>query len=92
MATLVPSVNMKRSAPFNVIQIINDAPPSSLMVSTTSPKVKTTKGEELGVLLGSQHFGGRGACWSFEMGLGRLTSNSLTHTNLHKPNNKLVNP
>jgi hypothetical protein len=23
-------------------------------------------------------------------GLGRLTSNSITHTNLHKPNNKLV--
>jgi hypothetical protein len=25
------------------------------------------------------------------MGLRRLTSNSFTHTNLHKPNNKLVN-
>jgi hypothetical protein len=24
------------------------------------------------------------------MGLGRLTINSITHTNLHKPNNKLV--
>jgi hypothetical protein len=24
------------------------------------------------------------------MGLGRLTSNSITHINLHKPNNKLV--
>jgi hypothetical protein len=23
-------------------------------------------------------------------GIGRLTSNSLTHTDLHKPNNKLV--
>jgi hypothetical protein len=23
-------------------------------------------------------------------GLGRLTSKSITHTNLHKPNNKLV--
>jgi hypothetical protein len=24
-----------------------------------------------GMLLGSQHFGGRGACWSFRMGLGK---------------------
>jgi len=43
------------------------------------------------VIPGSQHFGGRGACWSFGMGLGRLTSKSLTHTDLHKPNNRVVN-
>jgi hypothetical protein len=30
----------------NVIDV--DAPPSSLMDSTTSPKMKTTKGEEVG--------------------------------------------
>jgi hypothetical protein len=34
-----------------------------------------------GAFLGSQHS---------RMGLGRLTSTSLTHTDLHKPNNKLV--
>jgi hypothetical protein len=44
-----------------------------------------------GALLGLSHFEGKGACWSSGMGLGRLTSKSLTHTNLHKPNNKLVN-
>ncbi len=55
------------------------------------------KGEDIGrrrswgALFSSQHFGGRGVCWSSEMGLGRLASNSLTHTNLQKPNNKLVN-
>ncbi len=38
----------------------------------------------------SQHFVGKGACWSSGMGLGRTTSSSLIHTNLHKPNNKLV--
>jgi len=54
------------------------------------------KGEDIGrrkswgVLLGSQHFKGRGVCWSSEMGLRKLISNSLTHINLHKPNNKLV--
>ncbi len=55
-----------------------------------------SKGEDNGrkksldALFDSQHFGGRRACWSFEMGLGRLTSNSITHTDLHKLNNKLV--
>jgi hypothetical protein len=43
-----------------------------------------------GTFISSQHFGGRGACWSSRMGLGRMTSNSLTHIDLHKPNNKLV--
>jgi len=38
-----------------------------------------------------QHFGGRRACWSSKMGLGRLISNSITHMDLHKSNNKLVN-
>ncbi len=42
------------------------------------------------MLFNSQHFRGRGACWSFGMGLRRLTSNSITHMDLHKPNNKLV--
>jgi hypothetical protein len=38
-------------------------------------EVKTM--EEQGVrdmFLGSKHFGGRGACWSFGMGLGRMTN------------------
>ncbi len=44
-----------------------------------------------GALPSLQHFGGRRVCWSSEMGLGRLINNSITQTNLHKPNNKLVN-
>jgi len=43
-----------------------------------------------GMLHDSQRFGGKGVYWSSEMGLGRLTCKSLTHTNLHKPNNRLV--
>jgi hypothetical protein len=35
-----------------------------------------------GVLPGLQHFGGRGACYNFGMGLGRLTSNSIIHMDL----------
>jgi hypothetical protein len=68
-----------------------DAPPSSLMDSTVSPKVKTSKGKgvEACSLAGSisrveGHVG------VSRWGLGRLISNSITHTDLHKPN-KLVN-
>ncbi len=48
------------------------------------------KKKNRGVLPSSLHFRGRGVCWSSGMRLGRLTSNSITHTGLHKPNNKLV--
>ncbi len=39
---------------------------------------------------GLQHFGGRGACWSSGMGLGRMTSNHSFTRTCTKPNNKLV--
>jgi hypothetical protein len=38
----------------------------------------------------SQHFGVEGHARPPGWGLGRVTSNSIIHTNLHKPNNKLV--
>jgi hypothetical protein len=44
-----------------------------------------------GSLLSSQHFGSRGACWSSRMGLRRMKIGSIIHTDMHKPNNKLVN-
>jgi hypothetical protein len=43
-----------------------------------------------GTFLGSQHFKSKGACWSSGMRLGRMTSRSIIHMDLHKPNNKLV--
>jgi hypothetical protein len=68
-----------------------DTPPSSLMDSTANLKMKTTKGERIGVrslicsiLRVEGHAGALG--W----GLGRLMSKSITHTDLHKLNNKLV--
>ncbi len=33
---------------------------------------------------------GKGACWSSGMGLGRVTSFSITHSNMHPTNHKLV--
>jgi hypothetical protein len=60
------------------------------MDSTTNPKVKTTKG---GVVARSLARNTLGVKWRAKVprwGLGRLTSNSIIHTDLHKPNNKLV--
>ncbi len=69
-----------------------DTPPSSLMDSTASPKVKTMKGEGVGVrYLVCSILGVKGCASAPRWGLGILTSNSITHTNLYKPNNKLVN-
>jgi len=54
-------------------------------------KMKTSEEQGVGNMFpGSQHFGGRRACWSSKMGLGKMTKNySLTWT-CTKPNNKLV--
>jgi len=61
------------------------------MDSTVSPKVKTTEREGMGAhsltrntSRVKRHDGAP------RWGLGRLISNSITHTYLHKPNNKLV--
>jgi hypothetical protein len=61
-----------------------------------------SKGEDIGrkrswgAFVGSQHFEGRGVCWNSSMGTRKIDkqfnySHGLaTHTDLHKPNNKLV--
>ncbi len=70
----------------------NDVPPNSLMDSTTSLKMKTTKGEEVGSRsLARNTSGVEGRVGAPGWGLGRLTSKLITHTDLHQPNNKLVN-
>jgi hypothetical protein len=67
------------------------ATPKLLDGLTTSPKVKTSKGKGVGARsLAHSTLGVEGHVEAPEWGLGRLTSNSITHTNLHKPNNKLV--
>jgi len=69
-----------------------DAHPSSLMDPITSPKVTTMKGETVGAhSLARNTLGVKGHVGALGWGLGRLVSNSITHTDLHKPNNKLVN-
>jgi len=67
-----------------------DAPPSFLMDSTASSKVKIMEeGVEMRYLVRST-LKVEGHVGASRLGLRRLTSNSITHTNLHKPNNKLV--
>jgi len=57
-----------------------------------SPKMKATKGEGVGVRsLPCSTSGVKGRARAQGWGLGRLTSNLITHTDLHTPNNKLVN-
>jgi hypothetical protein len=63
--------------------------PKPLMDSIMSPKGENNKRiRSWGTLPASQHFGGKKACWSSEMGI-RKSDKQVTHTNLHKPN-KLV--
>jgi len=68
-----------------------DALTNSLMNSTTSPKMKTTKGEGVGAhSVIHNTLGVEGRVGALGWGLGRLISKSIIHTNLHKLNNKLV--
>jgi hypothetical protein len=61
------------------------------MDSVTSPKMKTTKGEGVGVcFLARNTLGVKGHVRNLGWGLGRLANKSITHMDLHKPNNKLV--
>jgi hypothetical protein len=45
-----------------------DAPPNSLINSTANPKVKSTRIRSWGTFPNSQHFEGKGACWSSKRG------------------------
>ncbi len=66
-------------------------PPSSLMDSTVNPKMKTTEGERVGACpLACSTLGVERRVGAMGWGLGRLTSKSIIHTNLHKPNDKLL--
>jgi len=62
------------------------------MDSITNPKGENNKRvRSWGTFPSLQHFGVKGHVEIPGWELKRVTSNSITHTNLHKPNNKLVN-
>jgi hypothetical protein len=59
--------------------------------STVSPKMKTSKGERVGarsLVCNTSRVKGHAGAQGW--GLGRFTSKLITHTDLHKPNNKFV--
>ncbi len=89
----------KINAHFNVMHFTNIyisiyvMQPQTLgnLKSTTSPKVKIMKGEGVAVhSLVCNTLGVEGRARALGQGLGRMTSKSIIHTDLHKPNNKLV--
>ncbi len=62
------------------------------MDSTTSPKVKTVERERIrahSLVRSTSRVERRARAPGW--GQGKLTSKSITHTDLHKPNNMLVN-
>jgi hypothetical protein len=68
-----------------------DAPPSSLIDSTVSPNMKIMEGEGVGACsLAHSTSGVKGHVRVMGWGLGRLTSNSIIHMDLHKPKNEFV--
>jgi hypothetical protein len=70
---------------------INNTPPSSSMDSTASLKVKIVEGEGVGVhSMACKILGVKGCAGVSGWGLGRFTSKSIIHMDLHKPINKLV--
>ncbi len=72
--------------------VASDAPPNSLMDLIVNPKVKTTEGERVGVRsLARSTLQVERCAGAPKWGLGRMTSASIIHTDLYKPNNKLVN-
>ncbi len=73
------------------VETQSDTPPSSLMDSTMSPKVKIMEGEGVGVRSLTRNTSGvEGHARALGWGPGRLTSKSIINTDLHQLNNKLV--
>jgi hypothetical protein len=62
------------------------------MDSIMNPKVKIAEGSRVGVCsLARITLGVEGCARALGWGLRRMTSRSIIHIELHKPNNKLVN-
>jgi hypothetical protein len=68
----------------------HDAPPHSLKDSNVNPKVETIE-KGVGVRsLARSTSGVDERAGALGWGIGQVTNGSIIHTNLHKPNNKLV--
>jgi hypothetical protein len=68
----------------------HDAPPNSLIDSTVSPKVKITKGRIRVHSLTCNTSRVERHAGALRSGLEQMTRGLIIHTDLHKPNSKLV--
>ncbi len=76
---------------FESIKELGNASPKLLDGLIASPKVKTMEGEGIRAhSLARSTSRVEGRVGTLGWGLGRLTSNSIIHTDLHKSNNKLI--
>jgi hypothetical protein len=73
-----------------MVIIYRDAPPNSWIDSTANPKVKTMEGQRIGARsLARNTSGVEGRARAPRWGLRWVTSRSIIHMDLHKPNNML---
>jgi hypothetical protein len=75
---------------FVVYSNLGDTPLDSIMDSTANPKVETMKRRVGANSLVHSTLGLEGHARAPGWGLARMISKSITHIDLHKPNNKLV--
>ncbi len=74
-----------------LIFVIDDAPPNSLLNSNVNPKVKIMGKKIMGIRsLTRNILGVKGHAGVLGWGLRQMLSGSIIHTDMHKPNNKLV--
>ncbi len=70
---------------------VYDAPPHSLKYSNVNSKMKIMEEERIEVRSLTHNISRvKGRVRAPRCGLGGMTSESIIHTNLHKPNNKLI--
>jgi hypothetical protein len=75
----------------NYLRYLCDTPPNSWIDSTTSSKMKTTEGQEVGARsIVHNTLGVEGCAKASGWGLGWVTHGSIIHMALHKPNNKSI--
>ncbi len=82
--------NMLRKEEELCLRKRTDAPPHSLKDSNASPKMKTTEKKVRVRSLTRSILGVEGCARALGWGLGKVTSGSIIHTDLYKPNTKLV--
>jgi hypothetical protein len=90
---IIPSQNLFqifRKTHKKCIEVKIDTPPNSLIDSNANPKVKTMEEGVGACSLTCSISGVKGHARALRWGLERVTSGSIIHTNVHKPNNKSI--